>query len=229
MWKKQIILFLIIAWKWFLPNSEFPPRQTITKEEKSEQSYQNAFNHCSRFNFICYYVSSTENGIELSSCSLSLEKRESYTEYPWFRILNCRYFLFCLWIDSYGSRTYQSFLDNGGKPFCTEHDNQKDRKADYNRFLFQSQTSHVWNFRHNISGDVLSIRSLWGVFIVLIIGIIQFFNTKLEEKRLIKTFGEEYRKYIQKVKSKLFIPIYRIYIVIGAIATILGLVQKGIR
>ncbi|MBO8166666.1 MAG: isoprenylcysteine carboxylmethyltransferase family protein [Kosmotoga sp.] len=78
-------------------------------------------------------------------------------------------------------------------------------------------------------GMFLSIRSLWGVFIVLIIGIIQFFNTKLEEKRLIKTFGEEYRKYIQKVKSKLFIPIYRIYIVIGAIATILGLVQKGIR
>jgi protein-S-isoprenylcysteine O-methyltransferase Ste14 len=74
-------------------------------------------------------------------------------------------------------------------------------------------------------GTFFSIRSLWGALIVLLVIIIQTLNAVIEEKTVLtKTFGKEYEEYKKKVKNRLFIPIFAVYIILAACLTVLGLI-----
>lgn len=72
-------------------------------------------------------------------------------------------------------------------------------------------------------GFFLSTRSLWGVFVILLVSVIQNLNAHFEEKNeLLKIFGESYLTYQNQVKHTLLLPAYRVYAIIGIILTIVG-------
>lgn len=72
-------------------------------------------------------------------------------------------------------------------------------------------------------GFFLSTRSLWGVFVILLVSVVQNLNAHFEEKNeLLKIFGESYQTYQNQVKHTLLLPAYRVYAIIAMILTIVG-------
>lgn len=73
----------------------------------------------------------------------------------------------------------------------------------------------------------LPTRSLLGVVIVLLAFVMQIINSVIEEKRvLIKRFGKEYTEYMNKVKNRLFTPVFHIYICFAALITVFGIISN---
>ena len=76
-------------------------------------------------------------------------------------------------------------------------------------------------------GFFLSTRSLWGIFVILLVSVIQNLNALFEEKNeLIKTFGESYRTYQNQVKRRILLPVYRIYIAVAVVLTVAGIIRE---
>ena len=76
-------------------------------------------------------------------------------------------------------------------------------------------------------GFFLSTRSLWGVFVVLLVSIIQNLNALFEEKsELLKIFGESYRTYQNQVRQRILLPVYRIYIILAVALTVAGVIRE---
>ncbi|QTL97909.1 hypothetical protein GM661_07895 [Iocasia frigidifontis] len=73
-------------------------------------------------------------------------------------------------------------------------------------------------------GLFLSIRSLWSILIIILFFTIKYISTDYEEKNeLIKIFGNNYKEYREEVSNKFFLPIYKVYIIISVILTIVGI------
>lgn len=76
-------------------------------------------------------------------------------------------------------------------------------------------------------GFFLSTRSLWGVFVVLLVSVIQNLNSLFEEKsELLKIFGESYRTYQNQVRHRILLPVYRIYIAVAVVLTVAGVIRE---
>ncbi len=143
-----------------------------------------------------------------------------------FQVIDILYFLLGLIVTTHGLVNLILITSENHKA-----QNMNTRKPE-----FLITTGYYSKVRHPMYGTFMIInfglffssRSLWGIIVVLLCFLVQYFNTKFEERKLVALFQEKYKSYQLKVTHKFFPDAYKVYLTIGGIITIIGVIKYSI-